>query len=1026
MRRAAIVLAGCLGLIAFLRAQTTRDANPTATFTEAVVLTPQAAQVERTFTMDAVDTVDISVQVNSSTVQVTLVDPTGVNYPSGSSSGPVTSSGRYPDPTGVAQDHEFELRNPRAGLWKYRVVEPASFSGVRAAIFTMRSSSDIVMGILGSGRDYPAGRTMSLGLILADKKGGILRSSLTSLQASVRTSGQPAQTITFVDDGTQNDDKANDGVYSATFTVNTPGSYVINVTAAGTSNGVAFARSVSANFNAISPCASLSRTFTSRARDTNADGRNDALDVNFTVTVARAGTFNLSATLTAGNGLQQTTSAFATLSSGQQQFPLTFPLTQLKALGVNAPHQVTDVYLYCMSGTEKQLTDQQFDLGPTVAFDLTAADRRAIEPTGQNSDRAVDTNGNGLFDRLDYTVGLDVLISGSHQWTGTLFDKNGREIDFASGSGSLSSGKTSAVISFSGAKIGLNGTDGPYYVRNLLISGPSSASVVLDVGTTQVYNYEKFEQAFPRTPKANQNGVVNAASFAAPVARGSIASLFGSGLSPVFTSATFVPLPRLIEDVKVTVNGVDAPLFYVSPTQINFQIPYESPVGAGVPVVVSRGGIAASPVSIPIADNAPGIFEYQRTSADRDPIIQHQNWTLVTPDRPAVPGEALTIYATGVGSLNNPPATGEVAAVSPLATSIVTGAITVGGIPAQVLFAGLTPSLVGLLQVNFIVPSGYSPTATMVPLTLRFGSMNANTVNLNVAPTQTAPDLVLTSFTAPRTGVIGGTLSGTALTIRNQGTGDAGPFRVGYYLSTSSSVTTASTFTGWSCAFKSGLTAGSTSSCSGDIGVPSALSPGTYYLGAIVDDLGQVAESNESNNVRLSDSGTVTLSIAALPDLVLTSFTGPRAATVGGKLTGMQLTVANQGTADAAPFRVGFYLSASSTVTTSSIYTGWYCTNSSGLTAGNWSMFGRHWHAVDHCTWHVLSGSNRGRPGTSGRVQRVQQRAFGGHRDSHHQQRPCFECASSEQVSPRKDSPTFIMGGLFFWLSQRQNRFGQG
>ncbi|MCL4488889.1 MAG: hypothetical protein M1570_12265 [Chloroflexi bacterium] len=937
MRRAAIMLAGCIALVLPLHAQTTRVANPTATFMEAVVLTTQAPQVERTFTMDGADTVDISVSVNSLTVQVTLVDPAGVSYLSGSQSGPVTTSGRYPDPTGVAQDHEFELRNPRPGLWKYRVVEPTTFSGVRAAIFSMRSSSDIVMGILGSGRDYPAGRAMSLGLVLADKKGGIFRQSLTSLQASVRTSGQPAQAITFVDDGTQNDDKANDGVYSATFTVNTPGSYAINVTAAGTSNGVAFVRTASALFNAISPCGTLSRTITSRARDTNGDGRNDALDVDFTVTAARAGMFNLSATLTASNGRQQTMSDFATLSTGQQQFRLSFPLTHLKALGVNAPHQVSDVYLYCMSSAEKQLTDQQFDLGSTVAFDLATADRRGIEPTGQNSDRAVDTNGNGLFDRLDYTLGLNILTAGSHQWTATLFDRFGREIDFASGSGSLPSGNTSALVSFSGSKIGLDGTDGPYFVRNLLISGPNSASVVLEAGTTQAYNYERFEQAFPRAPRVNANGIVNAASFDSPVARGSIASLFGVGLSPVLTSATFAPLPRTLEDVKVAVNGVEAPLFYVSPTQINFQVPYESPVGSAVPVVVSRAGIAGPTVSISVSDNAFGIFGYQRTSTDRDPIVTHQDYSLVTPDRPIIAGEALTLFATGIGSLNAPPATGEVATVNPLATSLVTPVITVGGIQAQVLFAGLAPDFVGLVQVNFIVPAGVSTAASTVPLTVRFGSAAATTVNLNV---RRLPDLVLTAFVSSRTAVVGGTITGVSVTVKNQGTGDAGPFRIGYYLSTTSTVTTASIFTGWYCSIN-GLAAGASRTCSGDIEAPPSTSPGTYFLGAIADDLSQVTESNESNNVRLSDSGTLTISAPALADLVLTSFTASRTAAAGGKLTGLRLTVKNQGNGDAGPFRVGFYLSNSSTVTTASMYTGWNCTNTTGLAAGStWDCSG--------------------------------------------------------------------------------------
>lgn len=122
------------------------------------------------------------------------------------------------------------------------------------------------------------------------------------------------------------------------------------------------------------------------------------------------------------------------------------------------------------------------------------------------------------------------------------------------------------------------------------------------------------------------------------------------------------------------------------------------------------------------------------------------------------------------------------------------------------------------------------------------------------------PDLVVTSLSGPSTGTIGGQIT-VSVTVANQGSTDAGAFRLGFYFSTDSTITTGHTYSGWYCNFP-GLAAGTTDLCSGPIGVPLSLTPGTYYLGAIADDLGQVAESNENNNARVADTGPIILTLA--------------------------------------------------------------------------------------------------------------------------------------------------------------------
>jgi len=68
--------------------------------------------------------------------------------------------------------------------------------------------------------------------------------------------------------------------------------------------------------------------------------------------------------------------------------------------------------------------------------------------------------------------------------------------------------------------------------------------------------------------------------------------------------------------------------------------------------------------------------------------------------RPAKPGEFLSIYCTGLGDVNNQPVLGSASPSNPLASTLATPVVTIGGQTAQVLFSGLAPGFVGLYQVN--------------------------------------------------------------------------------------------------------------------------------------------------------------------------------------------------------------------------------------------------------------------------------------------------------------------------------------
>ena len=152
-------------------------------------------------------------------------------------------------------------------------------------------------------------------------------------------------------------------------------------------------------------------------------------------------------------------------------------------------------------------------------------------------------------------------------------------------------------------------------------------------------------------------------------------------------------------------------------------------------------------------------------------------------------------------------------------------------------------------------------TSTSLPLP-RFAANGSPQPLFSIAGCQASlPDLVLTSLTGPVTGNPGGTVS-LSTTVLNQGAASAGPFRVEFYLSPTSSFSQGTaTDTGGGCTIAS-LAAGASITCSVSVAVPSNLSPGTWYLAAMADSGKTVTELDETNNSRLADSGPVSMGTA--------------------------------------------------------------------------------------------------------------------------------------------------------------------
>jgi uncharacterized protein (TIGR03437 family) len=185
----------------------------------------------------------------------------------------------------------------------------------------------------------------------------------------------------------------------------------------------------------------------------------------------------------------------------------------------------------------------------------------------------------------------------------------------------------------------------------------------------------------------------------APLAPGTIVQIFGSAMAAT-TGSTGVPLPSVLNGTSVLIGGELAPLYYVSSGQINAQIPVDLAPGQQYQALVVANNAYTTPVTINIAPVTPGIARL----ANGQVIAQHADFSLVTENAPAKPGEYLVAYLAGMGLTDTPVGTGAQAPSSPLANVNASASVAIDGEAAPVLFAGLTPGFIGLYQINFQVP----------------------------------------------------------------------------------------------------------------------------------------------------------------------------------------------------------------------------------------------------------------------------------------------------------------------------------
>jgi uncharacterized protein (TIGR03437 family) len=251
---------------------------------------------------------------------------------------------------------------------------------------------------------------------------------------------------------------------------------------------------------------------------------------------------------------------------------------------------------------------------------------------------------------------------------------------------------------------------------------------------------------FSQKPTINLNGIVNAASLGPitggvsfnPVALGSIVTIFGSNLASETKSADTVPLPTVLAGTSVLLskNGAEtaAPLYFVSPNQINFQAPA---TGMGQ-IIIRRGDERSDITPVAVGDTGLGIFTLDGSGCGRAVVANvgaDGSWSLNTPANSAAPGQPIIVLANGMGGYYLPPS-GAPTPLSPLYPAFPDVALPpfgylassikslIAGNFVDVLFSGKAPGMIGVDQANILLPADVV-NGCSVPLQLFLGGAYA-------------------------------------------------------------------------------------------------------------------------------------------------------------------------------------------------------------------------------------------------------------------------------------------------------------
>jgi uncharacterized protein (TIGR03437 family) len=367
---------------------------------------------------------------------------------------------------------------------------------------------------------------------------------------------------------------------------------------------------------------------------------------------------------------------------------------------------------------------RQAKLNQPLAIALDNAGNLYIADTGNNVIRMVTTDGNITTIAGNHTAGFGG--DGGPATSGQINKPEGLAVDAAGAvyitdffnnrvrqvvNGIIN---TVAGVEFSG----YTGDNGPatnarlYEPIGLFVDNSSGNVYIADYGNDVV------RELTPNAPSVAAGGVISAGAFGAfsSAAPGSWIEIYGTNLAVSrrqWATADFSgsTAPTSLDGTSVTIGGQPAFVDYISGGQVNVQVPSNVQTGSQ-PLVVKNAAGSSSSYSLTVNATQPGLLSQYNVGGVQYLTAVLPGNTFVMPassvagltSRPAKAGETITLYGVGFGPVTPAVAAGQIA---PQQSYSLNGQfqISIGGTPAVVTYAGLTPGAVGLYQFNVVVPS---------------------------------------------------------------------------------------------------------------------------------------------------------------------------------------------------------------------------------------------------------------------------------------------------------------------------------
>ncbi len=216
------------------------------------------------------------------------------------------------------------------------------------------------------------------------------------------------------------------------------------------------------------------------------------------------------------------------------------------------------------------------------------------------------------------------------------------------------------------------------------------------------------------TPLVTPGSVSNAATLrpGLPVAPGSLISLFGTKLAEGEKASPRSPLDLVLAGTTVAIGGRPMPLQFVADGQVNAVVPYDVPVNTTLQLVLANGATITVPEAVVVAGAQPGVFTKDGSGRGQGLVYLLRDGApgaLAEKGTPAGVGDAITIVCAGLGAVSPDIEDGTAPARGAVHSVVKPVSVTIGGVDADISFAGLSTLGAGLYEVRVTMPAGVAP-----------------------------------------------------------------------------------------------------------------------------------------------------------------------------------------------------------------------------------------------------------------------------------------------------------------------------